>query len=208
MTLEEILAVIVSAIYGIILVLIGKVDYDNRGKEYDALRKKPVEGRLTVPPSWWYDHTNADQIIRLRLAAIGGLLLLVIQFLSVLQFSVIDPVVFFLVGTIPIVVIQLILWGIVRLSNKDHEAPAEDVSQLPLWAQKRLANRRTRKIREIFSGAVSASLLLFVLTSEFEGIFGFVPLVIGFGIMLVISLLRVEEDVTLSEEEIEDSVVD
>lgn len=145
MTLEGILAAIVLAILGSIWVIIGQVDYNSRVQEYRTLKKKPIEGRLTVPPSWWHDHVNADVIIRMRLAAIGGLLMLIIQYFTVLQLSLIDPVVFFLFVTIPIAAVQLILWVNVRISNRDHEAPAEDVSQLPLWAQKRLANRKIRK---------------------------------------------------------------
>lgn len=208
MTLEGILAAIVLAILGSIWVIIGQVDYNSRVQEYRTLKKKPIEGRLTVPPSWWHDHVNADVIIRMRLAAIGGLLMLIIQYFTVLQLSLIDPVVFFLFVTIPIAAVQLILWVNVRISNRDHEAPAEDVSQLPLWAQKRLANRKIRKIREMFSGAVSAGLFLLVLTSVIGSIPSYASLIFGFGLMLVFSLLRVEEDFTLSEEEIEDGVVD
>lgn len=208
MTLEGILAAIVLAILGSIWVIIGQVDYNSRVQEYRTLKKKPIEGRLTVPPSWWHDHVNADVIIRFRLAAIGGLLMLIIQYFTVLQLSLIDPVVFFLFVTIPIAAVQLILWVNVRISNRDHEAPAEDVSQLPLWAQKRLANRKIRKIREMFSGAVSAGLFLLVLTSVIGSIPSYASLIFGFGLMLVLSLLRVEEDFTLSEEEIEDGVVD
>lgn len=208
MTLEGILAAIVLAILGSIWVIIGQVDYNSRVQEYRTLKKKPIEGRLTVPPSWWHDHVNADVIIRMKLAAIGGLLMLIIQYFTVLQLSLIDPVVFFLFVTIPIAAVQLILWVNVRISNRDHEAPAEDVSQLPLWAQKRLANRKIRKIREMFSGAVSAGLFLLVLTSVIGSIPSYASLIFGFGLMLVFSLLRVEEDFTLSEEEIEDGVVD
>lgn len=208
LTLEGILAAIVLAILGSIWVIIGQVDYNSRVQEYRTLKKKPIEGRLTVPPSWWHDHVNADVIIRMRLAAIGGLLMLIIQYFTVLQLSLIDPVVFFLFVTIPIAAVQLILWVNVRISNRDHEAPAEDVSQLPLWAQKRLANRKIRKIREMFSGAVSAGLFLLVLTSVIGSIPSYASLIFGFGLMLVFSLLRVEEDFTLSEEEIEDGVVD
>lgn len=208
MTLEGILVAIVLAILGSIWVIIGQVDYNSRVQEYRTLKKKPIEGRLTVPPSWWHDHVNADVIIRMKLAAIGGLLMLIIQYFTVLQLSLIDPVVFFLFVTIPIAAVQLILWVNVRISNRDHEAPAEDVSQLPLWAQKRLANRKIRKIREMFSGAVSAGLFLLVLTSVIGSIPSYASLIFGFGLMLVFSLLRVEEDFTLSEEEIEDGVVD
>ncbi len=208
MTLEGILAAIVLAILGSIWVIIGQVDYNRRVQEYRTLKKKPIEGRLTVPPSWWHDHVNADNMIRMKLVAIGGLLILIIQYFTILQFSLIDPIMFFLFVTLPIAAVQLILCVNVRISNKDHDAPAEDVSQLPLWAQKRLANRKIRKIREMFSGAVSAGLFLLVLTSVIGSIPSYASLIFGFGLMLVFSLLRVEEDFTLSEEEIEDGVVD
>lgn len=60
----------------------------------------------------------------------------------------------------------------------------------------------------MFSGAVSAGLFLLVLTSVIGSIPSYASLIFGFGLMLVFSLLRVEEDFTLSEEEIEDGVVD
>ena len=208
MTLEGILAAIVLAILGSIWVIIGQVDYNNRVQEYRTLKKKPIEGRLTVPPSWWHDHVNADNMIRMKLVAIGGLLILIIQYFTILQFSLIDPIMFFLFVTLPIAAVQLILCVNVRISNKDHDAPAEDVSLLPLWAQKRLANRKIRKIREIFTGAVCTCLFLFILTDVIGSIPSFAIMIFQLGLLLVFSSLKVEEDFTLSEEEIEDGVVD
>ena len=208
MTLEGILAAIVLAILGSIWVIIGQVDYNSRVQEYRTLKKKPIEGRLTVPPSWWHDHVNADNMIRMKLVAIGGLLILIIQYFTILQFSLIDPIMFFLFVTLPIAAVQLILCVNVRISNKDHDAPAEDVSLLPLWAQKRLANRKIRKIREIFTGAVCTCLFLFILTDVIGSIPSFAIMIFQLGLLLVFSSLKVEEDFTLSEEEIEDGVVD
>ena len=208
LTLEGILAAIVLAIFVSILVIIEKVDFDSSGKEYRTLKKNPIEGRLTVPPSWWHDHVNADVIIRMKLFAIGGLLILIIQYFTVVQFSLIDPIVFFLFVTLPIASVQLILWVNVRISNKDHEALAEDVSQLPLWAQKRLANRKTRKIREIFTGAVFTCLFLFILTDVIGSIPSFAIVLFQLVFFSVFSWLKVEEDFILSEEEIEDGVVE
>ena len=157
-------------------------------------------------PDWAWERMKRNDVRMIMIFSVAGLLGLILP-LALVELVGMDQIPAVLIALV--LFLSLFLFANFFASSDDTSfiGDSQGFDALPLWAQKKLSNARRTMVRAFAAGGVTSILLTQILTAMFGHFITIVTLLFGFTFGVCIFLLPVEEDFELTEEEIEEGIV-